>query len=277
MLVMTSTTPARARPSARWPRSRPASASSNTRARLAHQFGARFRFEFQRHRDGFTVLVAIPVPSGPRRGSIGRVRGLKDSDAIECPHKTIRDADRRRRAARARADAHAARTRDRRRGRRRSARRRRGRRRDPRAVARPRVSRRADAEARRLRGDPDGRRRADAGGRLRHRLRSARAARVRGPGARLPAQAVRRRPVPGRAQARPPPARQPGDRRSRPAPARARPRPEDRSSDANRPARRQIRRPAVLPPRRRDRLDRSGRQLRPAARRRRRRICCARR
>ena len=33
---------------------------SNTRARLTHQFGARFRFEFQRHRDGFTVLVAIP-------------------------------------------------------------------------------------------------------------------------------------------------------------------------------------------------------------------------
>ena len=33
---------------------------SNTRARLDHQFGARYRFEFQRHRDGFTVLVAIP-------------------------------------------------------------------------------------------------------------------------------------------------------------------------------------------------------------------------
>jgi signal transduction histidine kinase len=33
---------------------------SNTRARLTHQFGARFRFEFQRHREGFTVLVAIP-------------------------------------------------------------------------------------------------------------------------------------------------------------------------------------------------------------------------
>jgi two-component system, LytTR family, sensor kinase len=33
---------------------------ANTRARLAHQFGARFRFEFQRHDLGFTVLVAIP-------------------------------------------------------------------------------------------------------------------------------------------------------------------------------------------------------------------------
>jgi signal transduction histidine kinase len=33
---------------------------SNTRARLSTRFGARFRFEFQRHRDDFTVLVAIP-------------------------------------------------------------------------------------------------------------------------------------------------------------------------------------------------------------------------
>jgi sensor histidine kinase YesM len=33
---------------------------ANTRARLGHQFGARFRFEFQRHDLGFTVLVAIP-------------------------------------------------------------------------------------------------------------------------------------------------------------------------------------------------------------------------
>jgi len=33
---------------------------ANTRARLAHQFAARFRFEFQRHDLGFTVLVAIP-------------------------------------------------------------------------------------------------------------------------------------------------------------------------------------------------------------------------
>ena len=33
---------------------------SNTRARLGHQFGNRFRFEFQRHAGGFTVLVAIP-------------------------------------------------------------------------------------------------------------------------------------------------------------------------------------------------------------------------
>ena len=33
---------------------------ANTRARLQHQFGARFRFEFQRHDLGFTVVVAIP-------------------------------------------------------------------------------------------------------------------------------------------------------------------------------------------------------------------------
>jgi signal transduction histidine kinase len=33
---------------------------SNTRARLQHQFGARFRFEFRRREDGFRVLVAIP-------------------------------------------------------------------------------------------------------------------------------------------------------------------------------------------------------------------------
>jgi sensor histidine kinase YesM len=33
---------------------------ANTRARLGHQFGARFRFEFQRHDLGFTALVAIP-------------------------------------------------------------------------------------------------------------------------------------------------------------------------------------------------------------------------
>jgi sensor histidine kinase YesM len=38
---------------------------SNTRARLKHQFGARFRFEFQRHREGFTVLVAIPFREDP--------------------------------------------------------------------------------------------------------------------------------------------------------------------------------------------------------------------
>ena len=34
---------------------------SNTRARLKHQFGPHFRFEFHRHREGFTVLVAIPL------------------------------------------------------------------------------------------------------------------------------------------------------------------------------------------------------------------------
>ena len=41
---------------------------SNTRARLTHQFGARFRFEFQRHREGFTVLVAIPFRQDTGRG-----------------------------------------------------------------------------------------------------------------------------------------------------------------------------------------------------------------
>lgn len=33
---------------------------SNTRARLSHQYGARYRFEFKRHQGGFTVLVAFP-------------------------------------------------------------------------------------------------------------------------------------------------------------------------------------------------------------------------
>jgi signal transduction histidine kinase len=38
---------------------------SNTRARLTHQFGPNFRFEFQRHRAGFGVLVAIPFRPEP--------------------------------------------------------------------------------------------------------------------------------------------------------------------------------------------------------------------
>ena len=38
---------------------------SNTRARLSTRFGARFRFEFQRHREDFTVLVAIPFRQEP--------------------------------------------------------------------------------------------------------------------------------------------------------------------------------------------------------------------
>jgi sensor histidine kinase YesM len=33
---------------------------SNTRARLVHQFGAEFRFEFRRRPGGFSVLVGIP-------------------------------------------------------------------------------------------------------------------------------------------------------------------------------------------------------------------------
>jgi signal transduction histidine kinase len=38
---------------------------SNTRARLQHQFGARFRFEFRRRDAGFRVLVAIPFREDP--------------------------------------------------------------------------------------------------------------------------------------------------------------------------------------------------------------------
>ncbi|MEZ5318965.1 MAG: histidine kinase [Vicinamibacterales bacterium] len=38
---------------------------SNTRARLQHQFGARFRFEFNRRPEGFRVLVAIPFRRDP--------------------------------------------------------------------------------------------------------------------------------------------------------------------------------------------------------------------
>ena len=58
------------------------------------------------------------------------------------------------------------------------------------------------------------------------------------------------RALSGRAQARPPPDRQPGNRRPRPPPARARPRPQDRSASAHRPPGRQVRRPALLPARR---------------------------
>ena len=38
---------------------------SNTRARLSTRFGARFRFEFQRRREDFTVLVSIPFRQEP--------------------------------------------------------------------------------------------------------------------------------------------------------------------------------------------------------------------
>jgi len=43
---------------------------SNTRARLTHQFGSRYRFEFQRHPEGFTALVSIPFRQDPSAGSI---------------------------------------------------------------------------------------------------------------------------------------------------------------------------------------------------------------
>ncbi|HEX5213845.1 MAG TPA: histidine kinase [Vicinamibacterales bacterium] len=43
---------------------------SNTRARLTHQFGSRYRFEFQRHPNGFTVLVGIPYRQEPAAISI---------------------------------------------------------------------------------------------------------------------------------------------------------------------------------------------------------------
>jgi signal transduction histidine kinase len=38
---------------------------ANTRARLTHQFGAHFRFEFRKLPDGFMVLVAIPFRQEP--------------------------------------------------------------------------------------------------------------------------------------------------------------------------------------------------------------------
>ncbi len=43
---------------------------ANTRARLAHTFGARFRFEFQRHDLGFTALVALPFRPEPAEASV---------------------------------------------------------------------------------------------------------------------------------------------------------------------------------------------------------------
>jgi hypothetical protein len=38
---------------------------ANTRARLTHQFGARYRFEFKPAQKGFTVLIAIPFKQEP--------------------------------------------------------------------------------------------------------------------------------------------------------------------------------------------------------------------
>ena len=243
---------------------------SNTRARLAHQFGAHYRFEFQRHADGFTVLVAsrsVRIPGVPVDR---RVRRLRITE-VAMSAKTIRTAHRRRRAARARADALAARRRNGRRGGRRSPGRRRGRRGHPRPVARPRLPRRADAEARRLRGDPDRRRRADAGrssssppttstrcapSRCRRSTTcSSRSISERFQGA---LKRVRRQID----------SQETGDIGRRLLALVARP--QDRSAVKSRPPRRQVRRPALLPARRRNRLDRSGRQLRAAARRHRR-------
>ena len=43
---------------------------SNTRARLSHQFGSRYRFEFQRQAGGFTVVVGLPFHQDPQVASI---------------------------------------------------------------------------------------------------------------------------------------------------------------------------------------------------------------
>jgi two-component system LytT family sensor kinase len=43
---------------------------SNTRARLSHQFGSRYRFEFHRHAGGFTVVVGLPFRQDPHGPSI---------------------------------------------------------------------------------------------------------------------------------------------------------------------------------------------------------------
>ena len=155
-------------------------------------------------------------------------------------------------------------------------RRRRGRDGHPGSLAAPGVPRRADAADERLRSDRGGRQRAHAARHLRDRLRSARAEGLPGPRARLHPQAVRSRALLRRAAARAPADRARGDRRPRPPPAGARQGPAQGSA-AHGPARRQVRRPPVLPADGRDRLDRSGRQLRPAARRERPRTCCARR
>ncbi len=60
---------------------------STTRARLLHQFGADFRFEFHRQSPGLAVVVALPwreerprpgggrTPAGRRRPGQGRVNG----------------------------------------------------------------------------------------------------------------------------------------------------------------------------------------------------------
>ncbi len=43
---------------------------SNTRARLSHQFGSRYRFEFQRQAGSFTVVVGLPFRQDPQVPSI---------------------------------------------------------------------------------------------------------------------------------------------------------------------------------------------------------------
>jgi signal transduction histidine kinase len=54
---------------------------SNTRARLEHQFGPHFRFEFKRHPGGFTVLVAIPFREDAESGG-----GTASQSALRASH-----------------------------------------------------------------------------------------------------------------------------------------------------------------------------------------------
>ena len=141
-----------------------------------------------------------------------------------------------------------------------------GRGRDPAPVARSGVSGRADARAQCVRGDPGGGRRPHADGDLRHRLRRVHAQGLRGPRARLLAEAVRPRPLPADAAARARVAGAPPGGRPGSSFAGARQRHQDRAwAITPRSAGGEVRWPRVLPAHRRARLDRGGRQLRAAA------------
>jgi LytS/YehU family sensor histidine kinase len=69
---------------------------SNTRARLSHQYGARHRFEFKRHRGGFTVVVAFPFRTVAARAEEPQVRDLETGPLQETsewpwpPEKSVR-------------------------------------------------------------------------------------------------------------------------------------------------------------------------------------------
>src|SRR4029453_2851117 len=104
----------------------------------------------------------------------------------------------------------------------------------------------------------------DADGGVRHGLRRVRAAGLRGPRARLPAQALRPRPPAAVPRPRTPPARTPARGRAGQEPAGARPGLQAGAEETGSPGR-EVRGPRFFRPPGRNRLDRSLWQLRPPA------------